>query len=65
MGILCCTNSECKPKTKSQKQIKEYGSSVYNRDTNAVINMRTIVESLKKCGKRPDVFTRDETTSGR
>ena len=57
-GILCCTNSKCKPETEPKKQINEYGSCVYNRDTNAVINMRTIVESLIKCGKRPAKFTR-------
>ena len=59
-GILCCTNNQCKPKTKSKKQINKYGSSVYNRDTNAVINMLAIVASLRATGKRPEVFTRGE-----
>ena len=57
-GLVCCTNEECKPNTKSKEQINKYGSNVYNRDTNAVLNMLKIVKELIRTGKRPPDFTR-------
>ena len=59
-GLVCCTNEECKPNTKSKKQINKYRSCVYNRDTNAVLNMLYIVKQLVKTGKRPKIFTKKE-----
>ena len=58
--IVCCKNKNCKPITKSKIKINPYGSNVYNRDTNAVLNMLNIVKHLINEGKRPDVFTREE-----
>ena len=57
-GLVCCTNKKCKPNTKSEP-INDYGSNVYNRDTNAVLNMHYIVEELIETGKRPINFIRD------
>jgi predicted metallopeptidase len=59
-GLVCCTNEKCKPNTKSKKQINNYGSNVYNRDTNAVLNMLNITKQLIKTGKRPKIFTKEE-----
>ena len=59
-GLVCCTNEECKPNTKSKKQINKYGSNVYNRDTNAVLNMLHITKQLITTGKRPKKFTKEE-----
>jgi len=59
-GLICCTNIKCKPNTKSKKQINKYGSCVYNRDTNAVINMLYITKQLIKTGKRPKIFTNNK-----
>ena len=60
MGLVCCTNEECKPNTKSKKKINKYGSCVYNRDTNAVLNMLYIVKQLIKTGKRPKIFRKEK-----
>ena len=57
---FCCTDKKCKPNTRSKKQINPYGSNVYNRDTNAVLNMLNIVKHLIEKRKRPQVFTREE-----
>ena len=59
-GLVCCTDKKCSPNTLSKVKINPYGSNVYNRDTNAVLNMLNIVKHLVKKGKRPDVFTREE-----
>jgi hypothetical protein len=58
-GLVCCTNIKCKPKIKPKKSINEFGSNIYNRDTNAVYNMLYIVKNLIKTGKRPDAYTRN------
>ena len=58
-GLVCCTNTKCKPRIKPYKRINEYGSNVYNRDTNAVLNMLYIVRELIKNGERPKIFCRD------
>jgi hypothetical protein len=59
-GLVCCTNEDCKPNTKSKKKINEYGSCVYNRDTNAVLNMLYVTKQLIKTGKRPKIFRKEE-----
>jgi hypothetical protein len=58
-GLVCCTNINCKPKIKPKRQINKYGSNVYNRDTNAVLNMLYIVKELIITGKRPNIFSRE------
>ena len=60
MGFSLLYNQECKPNTKSKKQINKYGSNVYNRDTNAVLNMLHITKQLITTGKRPKKFTKEE-----
>jgi hypothetical protein len=58
-GLVCCANEECRPYTASKKGLVfPYGIKTYNRDTNAVLNMRYIVECLIKTGKRPIAYTR-------
>ena len=59
-GLVCCTNEKCKPNTKSnsKKKANKYGSSMYNRDMNAVLNMLKIVKHLIKTNKRPKKFDR-------
>ena len=59
-GLVCCTNEKCKPNTKSKKEINKYGSNVYNRDTNAVLNMLYITKELIRTGKRPKMFRKEE-----
>lgn len=59
-GIVCCTNEKCIPNTKSKKQINKYGSNVYNRDTNAVLNMLYITYQLIKTGRRPKIFIKEK-----
>ena len=55
-GLVCCTNEKCKPNTKSLKRINKYGSNVYNRDTNAVLNEHLIVRHLIKTGECPQQY---------
>ena len=56
-GLVCCTNEKCKPNTKSLHKINKYKTNIYNRDTNAVLNMHNIVRHLIKTGKRPKEYT--------
>lgn len=56
LGLVCYANIECK----SKKQINEYGSCVYNRDTNAVLNMLYITKQLIKTGKRSKMFKKEK-----
>ena len=57
-GLVRCTNKECKPHMKVRKPKNKYGVNIYNRDTNAVVNMINIVKSLIETGERPKKFTR-------
>ena len=57
-GLVRCTNENCKPHSKNQQSDKVYGTTIYNRDANAVVNMIDIVKELIATGKRPPAFTR-------
>jgi hypothetical protein len=57
-GLVRCTNDNCSQVTIRNKKVTV--RSIYNRDTNAVLNMLNIVKSLIKTGKRPDIYTRKE-----
>ena len=60
-GLVRCTNKLCKPYTKfmSKKMVEKCGSSIYNRDTNAVLNMHHIVEHLIETNERSKEYTRN------
>ena len=57
-GLVRCTNENCKPHINKQQSDKKYGTTIYNRDANAVVNMIDIVKELIATGKRPKAFTR-------
>ena len=60
-GLLRCKNENCK-RVNIQGRT-QFVKSIYNRDTNAVLNMLTIVKSLITKGTRPNIFRRKQKTS--
>ena len=54
-GLVRCKNENCNQATIQNKRITY--KTIYNRDTNAVLNMLYIVKTLIKTGKRPKLFT--------
>ena len=63
-GLVRWKDGECKPlnykKSKNyKKNYKSYKGEIYNRDTNAVMNMRKIIASLIEKGERPKIFCRE------
>jgi phage tail tube protein FII len=57
-GLVRCTNEKCSQAIIQNKKVTV--RSIYNRDTNAVLNMLNIVKSLILTGKRPKIYTRKE-----
>jgi hypothetical protein len=57
-GLVRCKNEKCSQAIIQNKKVTI--KSIYNRDTNAVLNMLNIVKSLIKTGKRPNIYTRKE-----
>lgn len=56
-GLVRCKNVKCR-----QERIDsgdKYNGSIYNRDTNAVLNMLYIMNSLKDSGERPEKYKRN------
>jgi hypothetical protein len=54
-GLLRCSNLKCKVKTKEGN----FKRTIVNRDDNAALNMRKIVENLIKNKKRPEKYCRE------
>ena len=54
-GLVRCKNENCNQATIQNKRITY--KTIYNRDTNAVLNMLYIIKTLIKTGKRPKLFT--------
>ena len=56
-GLVRCKNDNCRQERIQNKE--KYIGSIYNRDTNAVLNMQKIMRELIKTGKRPKEYTRE------
>jgi hypothetical protein len=57
-GELCLCNGLLRCQS-----VKHKSEIFHNRDKNAVQNMLNIVKSIFETGKRPEIFSREETTS--
>lgn len=54
-GLLRCQNLKCISETQNGKKCRRY----FNRDKNSCKNMLTIIQELKKTGKRPAIFCKE------
>ena len=56
-GLVCCTNKTCVQAIRTNDILDgKYKERKMNRDTNAVLNMKKIVESLIETNKRPSKY---------
>jgi hypothetical protein len=51
-GLVCCQNRECVREIQTNEDLK-YDKRIMNRDTNAVLNMLKIINSLIEIGIKP------------